>query len=73
MSANQPPSANNLRKIMRRLGFHSPSVKLAKDVPGMYIVTGYDPVDRYSFCRSYSADDIKCITRCFDIFWRYIK
>lgn len=73
MSVCQSPHAWSMRKIMRRLGFQSPSIKRAKDVPDMFVVTAYDPVDHYNFCRSYSNDDLRCITRCFNIFWRYIK
>lgn len=60
-------------KLCGVLVFQSPSIKQAKDVPDMFVVTAYDPVDHYNFCRSYSNDDLRCITRCFDIFWRYIK
>lgn len=73
MSVCQSPYAYSMRKIMRRLGFQSPSIKRAKDVPDMFVVTAYDPIDCYDFCRPYSNDDLRCITRCFDIFWRYIK
>lgn len=73
MSGYQSSYAYSMRKIMWRLGFQSPSIKRAKDVPDMFVVTAYDPVEHYNFCRSYSNDDLRCITRCFDIFWRYIK
>lgn len=69
----QPPVIRTMRAFMRRLGFHSPSVKQSKDVPGQWIVTAYDPVDRYNFCRSYTLEDLKCITRANLIFWKYIK
>lgn len=39
----------------------------------MFVITAYDPVDRYNFCRCYSLDELKCILRASDIFWRYIK
>ena len=70
---NQGCVASSMRAFMRRLGFQSPSVKQSKDVPGMFVVTAYDPVDRYNFCRSYSLDELKCILRASNIFWRYIK
>ena len=62
-----------MRAFMRRLGLHSPSVKQSKDVPGQYVVTAYDPVERYNFCRSYTLEEIKCITHASKIFWRFIK
>ena len=73
MSGHQPPVMRTMRAFMRRLGFQSPSVKESKDVPGQWIVTAYDPVDRYYFCRSYTLEEIKCITHASNIFWRYIK
>lgn len=68
-----PPCCRSLRRLLLRLGFDSPSIKNAADVPGMYVVTAYDPVECRNFCRSYTVEDIQCICRCFDIFWRYIK
>jgi hypothetical protein len=38
-----------------------------------YVVTAYDPVERYNFCRSYTLEEIKCITHASKIFWRFIK
>lgn len=58
---NQGYVVTSMRAFMRRLGFQSPSVKQSKDVPGMFVITAYDPVDRYNFCRSYSLDELKCI------------
>lgn len=68
-----PSPCRTMRAFMRRLGFRSPSVKQSKDVPGQYVVTAYDPVERYNFCRSYTLEEIKCITHASKIFWRYIK
>ena len=34
----------------------------------MFVVTAYDPVDRYNFCRSYTVEDIRCIVHASDIF-----
>lgn len=73
MSGQQPQVAKTMRAFMRRLGFQSPSVKQSKDIPGQWIVTAYDPVDRYNFCRSYTLEDLKCITHANLIFWRFIK
>lgn len=73
MSGQQPQVAQTIRAFMRRLGFQSPSVKQSKDVPGQWIVTAYDPVDRYNFCRSYTLEDLKCIAHANLIFWRFIK
>ena len=70
---NQGYVATSMRAFMCRLGFQSSSVKQSKDVPGMFVVTAYDPVDRYNFCRSYTIEDIRCIVHASDIFWRYIK
>lgn len=69
----EPGCFSRMRAFMRRLGFHSPSIKKSKDVPGVYVLTAYDPVDRYYFCRSYTVEDIECIGHANDIFWRYIK
>lgn len=66
-------ACRTMRTFMRRLGFHSVSVRKSKDVPGMYVVSAYDPVDRYYFCRSYTLEELKCITHASKIFWRYIK
>ena len=63
----------SMRAFLRRLGFQSPSIKQSKDVPGMFVVTAYDPIDRYNFCRSYTIEDIRCIVHASDIFWRFIK
>lgn len=68
-----PSPCCTMRAFMRRLGFHSPSVRRSKDVPGQYVVTAYDPVERYNFCRSYTLEEIKCITHASKIFWRFIK
>lgn len=68
-----PSPCRNMRAFMRRLGFQSPSVRRSKDVPGRWIVTAYDPVERYNFCRSYTLEEIKCITHASNIFWRFIK
>lgn len=70
---SQPSCASTMRCFMRRLGFQSPSVKKSSDVPGQWIVTAYDPVEHYNFCRSYTLDELECITRANLIFWRYIK
>lgn len=69
----EPAPCRSMRRIMRRLGFDSPTIKRAKDVPDMFVVTAYDPIDCYNFCRSYTLEDIRCIARASDIFWRYIK
>lgn len=66
-------ACRTMRSFMRRLGFHSASVRKSKDVPDMYVVSAYDPVDRYYFCRSYTLEELKCITHASKIFWRYIK
>lgn len=68
-----PSACRTMRSFMRRLGFQSPSVRRSKDVPGYWVVTGYDPVDRYNFCRSYTLEELHCITHASKIFWRYIK
>jgi hypothetical protein len=69
----EPSSCRSMRALLRRLGFQSPSIKQSKDVPGMFVVTAYDPIDCYNFCRSYTVEDIRSITHASDIFWRYIK
>lgn len=70
---SQPTCATTMRSVMRRLGFQSPSVKKSPDVPGQWIVTAYDPVEHYNFCRSYTLEEMTCITTANQIFWRYIK
>lgn len=69
----EPSPCRSMRALLRRLGFQSPSIKQSKDAPGMFVVTAYDPIDCYNFCRSYTVEDIRSITHASDIFWRYIK
>lgn len=69
----EPHVAKSMRAFLRRLGFQSPSVKMCKSVSGEYVVTAYDPVDRYYFCRSYTIEEMECIIRANCLFWRFLK
>lgn len=71
--STDPGSAKSVRSLMRKLGFQSPTIKKAKDVPGVFVLTAYDPVDNYYFCQSYSEADLRCIAHANLIFWRYVK
>lgn len=67
-----PSEVTVFRTMMKRLGFLGVSVRKVDD--GLYVVCGYDPInEKYPFCRTYSLEDMRCITHASDIFWRYIK
>ena len=59
------------RHFLKRLGF-KPSCHYDKEV-NRYVWSFYDPVDDKCYCRSYSLDDMRCITTASNIFWRFIK
>lgn len=63
------------REMMRRKGF-SVSVKyqLVPEVGPGYIVTVVDPADANDvmMARWYSVEDLKCVCRANEIFWRYM-
>lgn len=59
------------RSFLKRLGFR-PSYHYDKEV-NRYVWAFYDPVDNKHYCRSYSLDDMRCITTASNIFWRYIR
>lgn len=60
------------RRMVRRLGYTAVSCRRDPET-GIYSCTWFDPMDNKQFIRSYSLDEIRCITRASDIFWRYIK
>lgn len=64
--------SKGMRRLMSRLGFEAPCVKLS-DVDNQLVVVGYDPFNSKHFCRSYTLDDLEAILHASNVFWRYIK
>lgn len=70
----QPLEVDGMRLLMKRLGYLGVSVKKSSFDGNVYLVSGIDPMDRnVVFCRPYTLEEMKCITRASDIFWRYLK
>lgn len=71
-SSRNPPALVNFKTMLRRLGFLGVSARKVDDA--LYVICAVDPMDdKRPFCRTYSLDDMRCITHASDIFWRYIK
>lgn len=60
-----------MRFLMDRLGFVSVTVRKIPESDRV-MVTGYDPVDCKTFARQYSLEELDCICRASNIFWRFI-
>lgn len=71
--SHDPCLFRSWRRYMKRLGFESVSIVKHPSDPDLVICSAYDPMESKGFCRPYTFDDIKCILRAADIFWRYIK
>lgn len=73
-NTGQPPACSHMRTMMRRLGYLGCSIKRVSDHPELFVVSACDSMDdKVVFCRTYTEEDMKCITHASDIFWRYIK
>lgn len=72
--SSQPCEVVVMRDMMKRLGYLGVNVKKSSFDGNVYLVSGMDPMDRnVVFCRPYTLEEMKCITRASDIFWRYVK
>ena len=72
----QPYPVGNFRQWLHRQGFKAVTIESADSslMPGKrYIVSFFDDLDNMSFCRTYTLEDMRCILRASDIFWRFVK
>lgn len=74
MSKSSPNEVTNLRVYMKRLGFYGVSIKQMEQDPNLWAVCAFDRMnEKVPFSRIYSLEDMRCITRAGDIFWRYLN
>ena len=74
MSKSPPNEVTNFRGYMKRLGFYGVSIKKLEQDPNLWAVCAFVRMnEKVPFSRIYSLEDMRCITRAGDIFWRYLK
>lgn len=62
------------RDFMKHQGFSSIGIVRMQDCDDVrFVVSAYDVLSEKAFCRIYTPDDMRCITRANGIFWRFIK
>lgn len=72
----QPQVVSSFRRWLQRQGFKAVTIESIDSslLPGKrYLVSFFDDLDNMSFCRTYTLEDMCCIVRGSDIFWRFIK
>lgn len=61
----------NFRRFLRRQGFSAIAItKVEGDF--RYCCSGYDHLNARYFCRCYTLEEMRMITRSNDIFWRFL-